>query len=154
MIDKQILDEVLPVPEIETLRDEKIAELKEAGFVISNFHSGGIFHTMLMIVLRIEIELLGLARLMLNNLFVSHATGAWLDLKMARFRGLTQTVRQLKFHAARCSRLRRISTAMSCASLCLRRRCCKRVRRRLTCWLRQKPRARAITSRRGRSHAH
>ncbi len=85
MIDKQILDEVLPVPEIETLRDEKIAELKEAGFVISNFHSGGIFHTMLMIVLRIEIELLGLARLMLNNLFVSHATGAWLDLKMADY---------------------------------------------------------------------
>lgn len=29
MIDKAILDEVLPVPELETLKEEKIAELKE-----------------------------------------------------------------------------------------------------------------------------
>ncbi len=85
MIDKEILDAVLPVPELDELRDEKIAELQEAGFVISNFHSGGIFHTMLMIVLRVEIELLNLLRLVLNNLFVSHASGVWLDLKMADY---------------------------------------------------------------------
>ena len=29
MIDKAILDEVLPVPELETLKEEEIAELKE-----------------------------------------------------------------------------------------------------------------------------
>ena len=85
MIDKEILDAVLPVPELDDLRDQKVAELKEAGFVISNFHSGGIFHTMLMIVLRIKIELLLLLREVLNNLFVSHATGVWLDLKMADY---------------------------------------------------------------------
>ena len=85
MIDKEILDAVLPVPELDDLRDQKVAELKEAGFVISNFHSGGIFHTMLMIVLRVKIELLQLLRVMLNNLFVSHATGVWLDLKMADY---------------------------------------------------------------------
>ena len=85
MIDKNILDEVLPIPDMDTLRDHKIAELQEAGFVITNFHSGGIFYTMLMIVLRVKIELIQLLRTVLNNMFVSHATGVWLDLKMADY---------------------------------------------------------------------
>jgi len=85
MIDKSILDEVLPVPDMDTLRDKKIAVLQEEGFVITNFHSGGIFYTMLMIVLRVKIELIQLLRTVLNNLFVSHATGVWLDLKMADY---------------------------------------------------------------------
>jgi len=85
MIDKSILDEVLPVPDMDTLRAQKILELQEAGFVITNFHSGGIFYTMLMIVLRVKLELIQLLRTVLNNLFVSHATGVWLDLKMADY---------------------------------------------------------------------
>lgn len=82
MIDKEILDKVLPVPSLEELRDAKVEELKEEGFVISNFHSGGVFHTLLMIALRIKIEVIELLRLVLNNMFVTHATGVWLDLKM------------------------------------------------------------------------
>lgn len=85
MIDKEILDEVLPVPSLEELRDAKVEELKEEGFVISNFHSGGVFHTLLMIALRIKIEVIELLRLVLNNMFVTHATGAWLDLKMSDY---------------------------------------------------------------------
>ena len=45
MIDKEILDEVLPVPELEELKEQKIEELQEEGFVVTNFHSGGIFYT-------------------------------------------------------------------------------------------------------------
>ena len=85
MIDKEILNTVLPVPDLMDLKDEKIAELKEDGFVITNFHSGGVFYTILMIVLRIKIELIQLARTILNNMFVSHASGVWLDLKMADY---------------------------------------------------------------------
>ena len=85
MIDKAILDAVLPVPDLEELRDQKVQELKDAGFVITNFHSGGVFHTMLMIALRIKIELIELLRLVLNNMFISHASGVWLDLKMADY---------------------------------------------------------------------
>ncbi len=85
MIDKNILDEVLPVPDMDTLCDQKIAELQETGFVITNFHSGGIFYTILMIVLRLKIEIIELLRQVLNNMFVSHATGVWLDLKMADY---------------------------------------------------------------------
>lgn len=85
MIDKEILDIILPVPDLMDLKEEKIAELKKEGFVITNFHSGGVYYTMLMIVLRIKIELIQLARTILNNMFISHASGVWLDLKMADY---------------------------------------------------------------------
>ena len=74
MIDKAILDEVLPVPELETLKEEKIAELKEEGFAITNFHSGGVFYTLLLIVLRIKIEFTELLRAILNNMTLTHST--------------------------------------------------------------------------------
>ena len=85
MIDKEILDAVIPVPTLEELKDEKIAELKDEGFVVTNFHSGGVLYTALMVVLRIKIELLQLARRVLNNMFVTHAEGVWLDLKVADY---------------------------------------------------------------------
>lgn len=85
MIDKKTLDEVLPLPEIEERRDELVAELKAAGFVITNFHSGGVFYTLLMIVLRIEREFKIFLRRFLNNAFVTHASGVWLDLKAADY---------------------------------------------------------------------
>lgn len=85
MIDKEILDEVLPVPDLDELKDEVIEELKEEGFVITNFYSGGIFYTLLMIVLRIRIEFTELLRTILNNMFLSHAAGAWLDIKAADY---------------------------------------------------------------------
>ena len=85
MIDKAILDEVLPVPELETLKEEKIAELKEEGFTITNFHSGGVFYTLLLIVLRIKIEFTELLRAILNNMTLTHSTGAWLDIKAADY---------------------------------------------------------------------
>ena len=85
MIDKEILDAVLPLPTLDELKEQKVEELKDEGFVISNFHSGGVFYTMLMIVLRIKVEVIELLRVVLNNMFVSHAGGAWLDLKMADY---------------------------------------------------------------------
>lgn len=85
MIDKETLDAVLPVFDIEERRDELTAELKDEGFVITNFHSGGVFYTLLMIVLRIEREFKLFLRNFLNNAFVTHASGAWLDLKAADY---------------------------------------------------------------------
>lgn len=85
MIDKEILDEVIPVPDLEDLKNEAIGQLEDEGFVVTNFHSGGVFYTILMIVLRIKIEVLELARTILNQMFVSHASGVWLDLKMGDY---------------------------------------------------------------------
>ena len=81
MIDETILDEILPVPDIEELREEKIAELQEEGFAITNYHSGGIFYTIMMILLRIKVELVELLRTVLSQMTISSATGGWLDLK-------------------------------------------------------------------------
>lgn len=85
MIDKEILDAVIPVPSLEELKDKKVEELKDEGFVVTNFHSGGVFYTILMVVCRVKIELLQLARKILSNMFVTHAEGVWLDLKMADY---------------------------------------------------------------------
>lgn len=81
MIDNEILDEVLPVPELEALKDAVVEELTAEGFAVTNFHSGGVFFTLLMIALRIKIELLELTRTVLNQMYISHASGTWLDLK-------------------------------------------------------------------------
>lgn len=85
MINDDVLDAVLPVPELEVLKDETVAELQTEGFVLTNFNSGGIFYTLLMVAIRIKIELTQLLRSILSNLFISHATGVWLDLKAADY---------------------------------------------------------------------
>lgn len=85
MIDEQILDEILPVPDREELKNSIVQELKDEGFRISNFSSGGIFYTLLMIVIQIRIELVKLLRKVLNNVFLSHAEDVWLELKAADF---------------------------------------------------------------------
>ena len=85
MIDKETLDKVLPVPDMEALKEETIEELASEGFVITNFHSGGVFYTLLMIFLRIKIELLELARHVLSMMTIKHATGFWLDLKASDY---------------------------------------------------------------------
>lgn len=85
MIDTSTLDEILPLPDIDTLKEEKLQELKDEGFVINNFSSGGIFYTLLMIILQIRIEIIKLLRNVLNNMFVKHASLSWLRLKAADY---------------------------------------------------------------------
>lgn len=80
MIDEKIMDEVIPIPTLEELRDKEVAELKDEGFVITNFHSGGVWYTLLMVCIRIRIELCILARTILNNMRIAHASDAWLDI--------------------------------------------------------------------------
>jgi len=85
MIDEMILDEILPIPDIEELKNSIQEELVAEGFSITNFSSGGVFYTLLMIVLRIRIELVKLLRGVVNNTFASHAQDDWMELKAADF---------------------------------------------------------------------
>ena len=85
MIKDRILDEILPVKDLGTLKEELVEELKEEGFAITNFQPGGIFYHLLMILCQVKIELTKLLRLVLNNMFITHASGTWLDLKAADF---------------------------------------------------------------------
>lgn len=81
MISNNILDEIFPVPELSELKEKKVKELNEAGFVITNYNSGGIFNMLLMIELQIYREFIKLFRTVLSQMYVSHATGTWLTLK-------------------------------------------------------------------------
>jgi uncharacterized phage protein gp47/JayE len=81
VINDQILDQIFPVPKLEEMKKEKINELKKAGFAITNFNSGGVFYTLLMIILQIRLEFVKLFRAVLSQMFVRHATGQWMVLK-------------------------------------------------------------------------
>lgn len=85
MIDEEILDRLIPVPTEEEEMENLQRELKEAGFAVTNFATGGVFYHLARLVVREEIELLELARTMLNGCFIRHAEGDWLDIKAADF---------------------------------------------------------------------
>lgn len=85
MIDNSILDKIFPEPDRDTLKEELVAKLQERGFVITNFRSGGIFYTMLMIVVQVRVELTKLLRSMLNTMYVRHADAEWLGMLAADF---------------------------------------------------------------------
>lgn len=85
MIEEKILDEILPVPDRDELASSIQEELKGEGFAITNFATGGVFYALMMIFIQIRIELVKLLRKVLNNVFVRHAEGDWLELKAADF---------------------------------------------------------------------
>lgn len=80
MIDKKVLDKILPLPDQDVLKKQKIEELKNSGFPITNFNTGGVFYTLMMMVIKVRIELIELLREVLNNCFVSHADEDWIEL--------------------------------------------------------------------------
>lgn len=84
-ISDTILDEIFPIPDIDELKAEKVAELEAEGFVITNFNTGGIFNMLLMFVLHCRIELIKLIRKILPEMFVSTASETWLPLRAADF---------------------------------------------------------------------
>lgn len=85
MIDDSILDEIIPVPNANEKMDELKTELTEAGFSITKWDNGGVFYWLARICVQVHIELLKMARTMLNNMFIRHATGKWLEIKAADF---------------------------------------------------------------------
>ncbi len=85
MISDDILDKVCPVPD-EAEEMEKIRqELSDNGFKINNFNKGGIFYIIIRIFVTIYIEILKLARTIINNLFIKHADEDWLEVKAGDF---------------------------------------------------------------------
>lgn len=85
MIDDSILDEVIPVPDSDTKMAEMKENLEENGFQVTKWETGAVFYWLTRICVQIHIELLKLARVILNNMFIRHAEGKWLELKAAEF---------------------------------------------------------------------
>ncbi len=73
MISEKILDQILPLPDIEEEKNKVISELEEQGFVITNFRSGGVFYTLLMLLLNCYQNVVRFGRKIINNSFLTHA---------------------------------------------------------------------------------
>lgn len=85
MISNEILDKVCPLPDEDAEMEKIRAELDAEGFIINNFNKGGIFYLIIRIFVTIYIELLTLARTIINNLFIRHADEEWLEIKAFDF---------------------------------------------------------------------
>lgn len=83
MIDEEILDKVCPIPDEDETMEEIKGKLGEEGFIINNFNKGGIFYIIIRIFALIYIDIKRLARSIINNLFIKHAEGDWLEIKVA-----------------------------------------------------------------------
>lgn len=81
MISNKVLDAIFPQPTLNELKERTIEELENEGFAITNFKSGGVFYTLLMVSLEIYTELTGLFRRVLSSMFVKHAEDVWIELK-------------------------------------------------------------------------
>lgn len=85
MIDNDVLDRIFPVQDLDELKKDQVEKLQKNGFTVTNFNSGGIFNTILMIILQAKLELTQMLRSMLNTLYVRHADDEWLGLLAADF---------------------------------------------------------------------
>ena len=80
---EKIIDDVEEI--VENLEEDLNEELAAEGFTITKWGSGGVFYWLTRICVQIHIELLRLTRTILNNQFLRHAEGRWLELKAADF---------------------------------------------------------------------
>lgn len=85
MIDETILDKIIPLPDEEEAMEDIREELEEEGFVITNFNKGGIFYTLVRIMVYVYWQILVLAREIVNSCFMKHTSGDWADIKAADY---------------------------------------------------------------------
>jgi len=85
MIDENILEKIIPVPDEEEEMGKIQMELEEEGFPVTNFKKGGIFYHIIRLFVTIYIELKTLARQIVNSCFIKHAEGDWLEIKAADY---------------------------------------------------------------------
>lgn len=83
MIDETIMDSIIPCPTEEEKMEEIQNELIENGFPVKNFKKGGILYHLLRLSVSVYLDLISLARTILNACFFQHAEGDWLDIKAA-----------------------------------------------------------------------
>lgn len=85
MIDENIMEKVIPVPNEEEEMEKIQTELMNEGFPITNLKKGGIYYHLIRMVVKIYIELKILSRSIVNACFIKHATGDWLRIKAADY---------------------------------------------------------------------
>ena len=85
MIDENIMEKIIPIPDEDEEMEKVQGELEDEGFPITNFKKGGIFYHLCRMLVTIYIELKELARVIVNSCFIRHAEGDWLKIKAADY---------------------------------------------------------------------
>ena len=83
MVDESILDKIIPLPDEDEKMEEVQNELIDKGFPLKSFKKGGVMYHLLRLSVSLHLEMLELARTILNACFFQHAEGDWLDIKAA-----------------------------------------------------------------------
>lgn len=85
MIPAEIMDRIIKVPTEDDYMDELIEKLSEKGFVITNFSKGGVFYTILYVVVHGLIQLKQLGVDLVNSAFMKHCPEDWVEIRAADY---------------------------------------------------------------------
>lgn len=85
MIDEDIMEKIIPIPDEEEKMEEIQMQMEEYGFPLRSFKKGGIMYHLTRLSVKLYIELLNLARTVLNSCYIRHAENDWLEIKAADF---------------------------------------------------------------------
>ena len=85
MIDENIIEKIIPIPDEAEEIDRVQAELLAEGFPITSLKKGGVFYHIVRMLVALYLDLKELARIILNSCFIKHAEGDWLKIKAADY---------------------------------------------------------------------
>lgn len=85
MIPEEVMDRIIRVPTEEEYMEELIGKLSERGFVITNFSKGGVFYTLLYVIVHGLTELRKLAVNLVNSAFMTHCPEDWVEIRAADY---------------------------------------------------------------------
>jgi hypothetical protein len=85
MIPSEVMDKIIRVPDEDEEIEKKIEELKEEGFVITNFSKGGIFYTLLRLPIHVGIQLKQLAVDLINSSIMKYCPDDWVEIRAADY---------------------------------------------------------------------
>lgn len=85
MIEENIMEKLIPIPDEYEEMEKVQRELEKEGFPVTNLKKGGVFYHLCRMLVTIYIEMLELARTILNSCFIRHADGDWLKIKAADY---------------------------------------------------------------------
>lgn len=85
MIPDNVMDKIIKVPTEEEYMEELTEKLSKEGFAVTNFSKGGIFYTLLYVVVHGLTQLRELAVDMVNSAFMLHCPEDWVEIRAADY---------------------------------------------------------------------
>lgn len=85
MISDSMLDKLLPLQTEDALAAQLTEELAQEGFAVTSYKPGGVFYTLLRVVVRLYNAVMQLLRSVVGNSYISHADADWLEIKAADY---------------------------------------------------------------------